>query len=497
MFLSPAYAQTTKPIHTESGDLLGTTSDGVRIFLGVPFAAPPIGPLRWKPPQPVAKSAAPLAADKLGSACIQTLSRNKPPWTEEFMVQNDASEDCLNVNVWAPANGKAHPVLVFLHGGGFAEGSNGISTYDGTALAKRGLVVVTANYRLGVLGYLATTALEQESPEHSAADYAIADQIAMLKWVQRNIAAFGGDPTRVTLAGQSAGAESVVDVMSSPAAKGLFQRAIVNSAPPLWPAGQLPELAAAVAAGDKWTDAHGGTLAALRAMPADEVLASKDARPESRRPIAGTALIPMQPGAAVQTGAAVDVPVILGWDADDGMLSPTYGKMSAEQFRADAVKKYGDLSERLLRLYPAPDDATARTSQIAAVRDRNFAIATLWAEAWRAHQHSPVYLYYFARVPPWPAHPEFGAHHTGELPYFFGTLDKTKTRAYDTTDRSVSEAAQQSWVHFAETGNPGSPWKAANGDNGPWTIIDQPLASKPELEKAKEDFWREVLQPKS
>ena len=194
MLLSQAYAQTAKPVHTESGDLVGTTSDGVRIFLGVPFAAPPIGPLRWKLPQPVVKSTAPLAADKLGSACTQVLSRNKPPWTEEFMVQNDASEDCLNVNVWAPATGKGHAVLVFLHGGGFAEGSNGISTYDGTALAKRGLVVVTANYRLGVLGYLATTALEQESPEHSAGDYGIADQIAMLKWVQRNIAAFGGDP---------------------------------------------------------------------------------------------------------------------------------------------------------------------------------------------------------------------------------------------------------------------------------------------------------------
>jgi para-nitrobenzyl esterase len=489
-----AHAQSA--VKTESGDLVGMRKDGVRVYLGVPFAAPPVGPLRWQLPKPVDRRSNPLHANKLGDACVQTLSRNKPPWTEEFMVQNGASEDCLNLNVWAPATGQAHAVIIFLHGGGFAEGSNGISSYDGEALARRGVVVVTANYRLGVLGYLANTALTRDTPQHTAGNYAIGDQLAALRWVQRNIAAFGGNPKRVTLAGQSAGAESVVDLLAAPSSKGLFQRVIINSAPPLWPAGKLPEASAAIAAGDAWTNAHGGTMTALRGMSAEDVLGAKDAAAESRRPIAGGALLPMQPGSALQKGNVADVPVILGWDADDGVLSPTYGKLSAEQFRTEAIKRYGASSDRFLGLYPATDDAVAKMSQKASVRDRNFIIAAMWAETWRTHQHSPVFLYYFRRVPPWPAHPEFGAHHTAELAYFFGTLDKTTTRAYDAADRAVSEAAQQAWVHFAETGNPGSPWKQATGQKGPWTVIDQPLTSEPEVDDSHAAFWRELLKPK-
>lgn len=490
ILLTSAQAQIPKPVHTDSGDLIGTTNSGVRTYLGVPFAAPPVGTLRWQPPQPVSRSSTPLAADKLGHACIQVLSRSKQAWTEEFMVQNDASEDCLNVNIWAPDTGKAHAVLVFLHGGSYTEGSNGITSYDGTSLARRGIVVVTANYRLGMFGFFANSELQKESPDHTVGDYGLEDQVAALRWVQHNIAALGGDPTRVTLAGQSAGAGSVVDLLASPAAKGLFQRAIVDSSA-VWPASHAPELAATIAAGDRWSSAHGGTLAALRAIPAEEILAAKDAAPDLRHPSAGNLVLPTQPGGTLQTGAGSDVPVIMGWNANE-----SNGNLTAEQFRADAVKKYADRSDRFLALYPATDDATAKASQLTAARDRNFAITTLWAEAWRTHHHSPVFLYYVTRVPPWPAHPEYGMHHTGELPYFFGTLDKTSTRAYDATDRAVSDSAQQSWVNFAKTGNPGLPWKPATNAEGPWTVIDKPLTSQQKLDATRATFWREVLIPK-
>jgi para-nitrobenzyl esterase len=492
MLLTSAHAQSNKPVHTDSGDLIGTRSGDVRIFLGVPYAAPPVGSLRWQLPHPVVASSKPLAADKLSPACIQELSRSRLPWSEEFMVQNEDSEDCLNLNVWAPAAGKDHAVLVFLHGGGFTEGSNGIATYDGTSLSKRGIVVVTVNYRLGMFGFFANSELRKESPDHSAGDYGLADPVAALRWVQRNIAAFGGDPTRVTLAGQSAGAAAVVDLLASPQAKGLFQRAIVDSSG-VWPASQSTELSATIADGDSWTAAHGGSLAALRALPAEEILKSKDAAGDLRRPSVGTAVLPIEPGIAIQTGAGSDVPVIMGWVAGDG--APR-AYLSAEQFRADAVKKYGAHSERFLALYPATDDAMAKASQLAAGHDRNFAITSIWAEAWRAHQHSPVYLYYVTRVPPWPAHPEFGMHHTGELPYFFGTLDKTATRSYDANDRAISDAAQESWIHFAETGNPGASWKPASNGEGPWTIIDKPLTSQQKLDAERIAFWREVLLPK-
>ena len=265
LLLTAAHAQKVTAVHTLSGDLVGTRAGDVRIFLGVPFAAPPVGDLRWKLPQPVRPSATPLAADRLGASCMQKLSRSKLPWTDAFMVQNEASEDCLYLNVWAPAKvSMPHPVLVFLHGGGFVEGSGGIASYDGTELAKRGLVVVTVNYRMGVFGYLASSALQKESPQHSAGNYAMGDQIAALQWVHDNIAALGGDPRRVTVAGQSAGAESVAELLASPAAKGLFQRAVMNSDPLLWPAGPVKPLADAVAAGDHWTNAHGGLQASAR-----------------------------------------------------------------------------------------------------------------------------------------------------------------------------------------------------------------------------------------
>lgn len=488
-----AQAQRVAAVHTESGDLVGTRSGDVRIFLGVPFAAPPVGDLRWRTPQPVQASTAPLAANRLGASCMQKLSRSKLPWTEAFMVQNEVSEDCLFLNIWAPAKtGMPRPVLVFLHGGGFVEGSGGIASYDGTALAHRGLVVVTVNYRMGVFGYLAGSGLRAESPEHSAGNYAMADQIAALRWVQANIAAMGGDPQRVTVAGQSAGAESVAELLASPAAKGLFQRAVMNSDPLLWPAMPVKPLADSVAAGDKWVAAHGG-LQALRAMSAEALLNANDVPAEAKRPTVDGTLLPVQPADDLRSPAGSDVPVLVGWVADEGSASPTYGKVSAADFRADAQKKYGADAGRFLALYPAADDAEASRSQIAAARDRSLMVTTLWAQAWKSHRRSPVFLYDFTRVPPWKAHPEFRAHHTADVPYFFSTLDTVHDRNYNETDRAVSRAASEAWIQFASTGRPGAMWMPVKDDHGPVFELGDTSSEHPVLDDAHTAFWRGVL----
>ena len=493
LLLSAAHAQKMPLVHTASGDLAGKRAGDVRMFLGVPYAAPPVGDLRWRWPQPVQPAASPLVADRIGPSCMQKLSHSKPPWTEAFMVQNDVSEDCLYLNIWAPAKtGMPRPVLVFLHGGGFVEGSGGIASYDGTALAQRGLVVVNVNYRLGVFGYFASSALQAESPQHSAGNYAMADQIAALRWVQQNIAAVGGDPQRVMLAGQSAGAESVAELLASPLAKGLFQRAVMNSDPLLWPAMPVRPLADAVAAGDRWTAAHGG-LQGLRAMSAEALLNATDVPPDARRPVIDGRLLPVQPGADLQSPAGSDVPVLAGWVADEGSASPTYGKISAADFRADAHKKYGADAERFLALYPAADDAEASRSQIAAARDRNRMITILWAEAWKTHRRSPVYLYDFTRVPPWKAHPEYRAHHTADVPYFFSTLGQVHDRDYNATDREVSHAASEAWIQFASTGKPGAAWAPVTSDHGPVFELGDTSGEHPVLDDAHAAFWRSVL----
>ena len=493
LLIPVAQAQKTAPVHTASGDLVGTRSGDVRVFLGVPYAAPPTGGLRWKLPQPVQASATPLAANRLGASCMQKLSHSKPPWTEAFMVQNDISEDCLYLNIWAPAKtGTPRPVLVFLHGGGFVEGSGGIASYDGTALAQRGPVVVNVNYRLGVFGYLASSALQAESPQHSAGNYAMADQIAALRWVQQNIAAIGGDPQRVTVAGQSAGAESVAELLASPAAKGLYQRAVMNSDPLLWPAMPVKPQAEAIAAGDRWTSAHGG-LQALRGLSAEALLNANDVPGEARRPSVDGSLLPVQPGEELRNPTGSDVPVLIGWVADEGSASPGYGKLSAADLRADAQKKYGPLAERFLALYPAADDAEASRSQIASARDRNLMITTLWAQAWMAHRHSPVYLYDFTRVPPWKAHPEYRAHHTADVPYFFSTLNTVHDRDYNDIDRAVSHTASEVWIQFASTGRPGPVWTPVTGDHGPVFELGDTSREHNVLDDAHAAFWRSVL----
>ena len=481
-----------KPVKTESGDLVGVQQSSVRAYLGVPFAAPPVGPLRWKPPQPVRRSAMPLAANKYGASCMQKLPHSKLPWTEPFMVQNEVSEDCLFLNIWAPTSGNGHAVLVYLHGGGFVEGSGSIASYDGAALAKRGLIVVDINYRMGVFGYLATSALAAESLHAAAGNYGLLDAIAALEWVKRNIAAMGGDPAKVLVAGQSAGSMSVQALIASPLAKGLFRSAAMNSGLLLGPSAALPSLATAEAAGDAWAAKHGGSLAALRAIPAEDLLAMTDT--PVKRPIVDGWVLPQPLDAELAHPLGSDVPVLVGYNADEG--SPGVGSLPAATFRADAQKQFGASTDRFLALYPATDDAVASQSQVAAAREHNLAAIALWAQERAKGRTAGTYLYYFERVPPWKAHPEYRAHHTAEVPYFFATLDKVPDRDYDATDIAVSKSASDAWIHLAETGDPGRGWPRATSANGPVHVLgDLPgQRSAPVGDRAA--FWSAWLLPK-
>ena len=484
----PLLAQ--KPVKTESGDLVGTQQGTVRTFLGVPFAAPPVGPLRWAAPQPVKRSATPLAANKYGASCIQNVAHSRLPWSEPFMVQNETSEDCLYLNVWAPATGAGHAVLVYVHGGGFNEGSSSIAGYDGANLAKRGLVVIDINYRLGIFGFLATSALAAESPHASAGNYALQDMIAALQWVQRNAGAFGGDPSKVLLAGQSAGSLGIEALLASPLAKGLFRSAAMDSGLAVGTTAVLPTLATAEAAGDAWAAKHGGSLEALRAIPPADLLAMTDN--PGRRPIMDGWVLPQNWDADLAHSSGSDVPVLTGYNGDEG--APQVGSLSAEAFRADAQKKYGAKADRFLALYPASTDAQASHSQVAAAHDRNIAATALWAQLRAKSRTSATYIYYFERVPPWKAHPEFRAHHTAEVPYFFADLDKVTDRDYDATDRAVSQSASDAWIHMAEAGDPGKGWPRATGPTGPVHVLGDTPSERPMPDAEKAAFWDSVLQ---
>jgi para-nitrobenzyl esterase len=397
-------------------------ADWVTAFLGVPFAAPPVGNLRWRAPQPATPWEGVRKADRFGASCMQVQAGSRLPWTEEFMTQGPIAEDCLFINVWTPADRATEklPVMFWIYGGGFNEGSGQVAVYDGTELAKKGVVVVSVNYRVGVLGFLAHPQLSAESEHRVSGNYGILDQIAALQFVHRNIAAFGGDPGRVTIFGQSAGALSVVDLMKSPLAAGLFVRAIAESGPGLLRSnvqGPNATLADREAACAKYADARGAkTIADLRAMPAADFV------PPARPGIAPPPNGPFADGWVVPTSdPAVQVPLMVGLVADDiGISGPN---VTPEQKPA------------------------ARARARAAV------------DAWAAEQRKAsrtVYTYYFDRVLPWPQHPEFGAFHTSEVPYVFSTLGKLD-RPWTAIDRTLADQMSSYWSNFARTGDPNGP----------------------------------------
>lgn len=452
-----------KPVRTESGPVTGTpsTDPSITTFKGIPFAAPPAGDMRWRAPEPPVKWQGVRHADKFGANCIQTIVQEKKPWTHEFMAHGEVSEDCLFLNIWMPAArpDEKHPVLVFLHGGANTEGSGSIDAYNGEGLARKGIVTITINYRLGIFGFFTHPELSKESPNHVSGNYALLDQIAALKWVHTNIAAFGGDPDRVTVAGQSAGASDIALLIVSPLAKGLFHRAIMESggAPG---GGGGRELSSAEADGAKFAEAKGAhSLAELRAIAAKDIVSPAGQRsgpPVRFGPVIDGYVVPASQKdiftAGKQTaGKQNDVPTLTGSNADENGASPN-PKITMAQFRME-TRRYGDLADEFLKVYPVATDEEAGIRANEAARDRQRVALDLWAAARAGGSKTPAFLYFYNHVLPGPDAAQYGAFHTSEVPYVLNSL-AASDRPFTAEDHKVAEMLSSYWANFAAGGDP-------------------------------------------
>ncbi len=409
-----------------SGVLSGLDEGSVHAFLGIPYAAPPVGTLRWRAPQPPASWTGKLAADHFSASCMQR-TQSGGPWTSEYRIQGPVSEDCLTINIWAPVitGGEHLAVMLWLHGGSFKTGSGSVRIYDGRKLAARGIIVATLNYRLGVLGFLAHPQLTAESAQHVSGNYGILDIIAALEWLQRYIAAFGGDPRRVTIAGQSAGAFAIDILEVSPAARGLFHGAIAESGP----AGRAIHwrgLSEAQERGERYLKALSlPSVDALRQVPAAQLYAmdkSGDAAPDHNfPPIADGVTLPSDGDS--ESAALPDIPTLTGLAADE------HGSVHASS------------------------SAAARPAA------SRYARATLleWGRRRAAHSQTSLYLYLYDHVEPGPESARWGAFHGSEIPYVFDSLDAAPDRPFSRADREVAHRMGGYWVNFVNSGNPNGP----------------------------------------
>ncbi len=452
--LSPALTS----VRVAEGQLAGVASaDGsVAAFKGVPFAAPPVGDLRWRAPQPAAPWLGVRKADAFAANCIQNIVEARKPWTHEFMAHGPVSEDCLYVNVWTPARAASerHPVLVFIHGGGNTEGSGSVAVYDGSGLASKGVVVVTINYRLGVFGFFGHPELTQEAPYHASGNYAVLDQIAAVKWVKTNAAAFGGDPARITVAGQSAGAFGVRNLLISPLAAGSFQRAIAESGVSLGGFGGSRPLADLEQDGVRFARAKNvASVAELRALPAQQI---------ATPPVGGA---PYRWGAVIDNYALVageadafaagrhnDVPVLTGTNRDESGAVPQ-PTITAPAFQKQLEQRYADRAADVVKLYPAATDDDAKTAQNASARDIARVTTSIWVAARAKTARSNSFTYFWDHTLPGPDAGHYGAFHTSEVPYVMNTL-AFSDRPFTADDRRIADTMSSYWANFAATGDP-------------------------------------------
>ena len=458
------------PVATTAGLVEGVREGSVEVYRGLPFAAPPLGELRWRPPQPPAPWTGVRRADAFAPACLQTgvsMPGETPPRT---------SEDCLYLNVWTPAHraGAHLPVIVWIHGGGYANGSTAMPLYAGDRLARRGVVVVSLAYRLGPLGFLAHPELTAESPHHVSGDYGLMDQVAGLQWVRANIAAFGGDPTRVTIAGQSAGSMSVSLMLASPLAQNLFQRAIGQSGGVFEPLQLAPGylLPNAEKDGQAYAASLGASsIAELRRRPAADLLGGKAGLVS--HPVIEPYVLPESPYEAYRAGRAANVPILVGSNAEEARSLVDLKPVRAASFEADLQAAFGPLPPAIMAAYPHATDAEARLARAHLERDLRFGW-DMWAWArLQAAAGRTAYAYHFEAEPPFPAasvRAGWGASHFAELWYMFDHLDQ-EPWAWTPADRRLAEAMSRYWTNFAKTGDPNGPgmprWPAFAGPEGP------------------------------
>jgi para-nitrobenzyl esterase len=489
-------AELGRQARTEAGQIRGCQRDGAGVlaFKGIPYAAPPVGPLRWRAPQPPTPWSGVRDASTFGAGSLSALENDPRPGPRD--------EDCLTLNVWTAANqaDENRPVMVWIHGGGFQFGSSANPATDGAPLAAKGVVVVSFNYRLGIFGFLAHPDLDRQAP---SGNYGLQDQLAALRWVKANIAHFGGDPDNVTLFGESAGAMAVGILMASPLAHGLFHKAIGESGA-FWDGrhGPLQSFEEARARGLSFAHQQGdASIAALRAMPAERLNAAApwsfqyDHVVTAFSPSIDHHVIPDAPARRFLRGEQMQIPLLAGWNATEGFpfASQSLPDQSAEAFRAAAEAMFG--RERLvdfLEAYPADTDAQAKASAAALTGDMVVGEQCWqWLRLHRASRRAPVYGYLFRYTSPYiPI-----ASHVTEIPFVFGTLTPQRVIGCatppDEADRALARTMMSYWVNFAMRGDPnesGLPSWPAYDEEDVVQILDTTIEARPNPQAARFRF---------
>ena len=483
LFARPAFPSGLV-VHAPAGAVEGEVSGGVLAFKGVPYALPPVGERRWKPPVAMPVWAGVREATRFGAACTQPPSRPGSIYTDD---PGPLSEDCLFLNLWAPRGAHKAPVFVWIHGGSLATGSSAQSMYDGARLAAHGGVVfVSINYRLGALGYLAHPQLSAESPEGVSGNYGLLDQIEALRWVKRNVAAFGGDPANVTIAGESAGGLSVMYLLAAPPARGLFAKAVAQSAYMI----STPELKearfgeeAAEAIGTRVATALGAEdLAALRAVDAATIVATTGKAGYLPFGTIDGRILPRQLVDVFDRGEQARVPILAGFNAGEirslrFLLPPV--PPDAATYEAAIRSRYDDLAEAFLKLYPG---TALEESLLAITRDAMYGWTAERLALKQTALRQRAFLYVFDHGYPAADEANLHAFHASELPYMFGAVDRTPPawpRVPATpTEAALSDAMIGYWTSFARSGEPRAasqpPWPAYGSTRAYMAIADAP-----------------------
>lgn len=494
MIPSLAGAKDVLTVKTDGGKVHGKTINNgkVHAWLGLPYAAPPINDLRWKAPQHAAKWSGVRDATKYAAHCAQN-----HVFDDMVFQDNGASEDCLYLNVYAPATADKNsesPVMFWIHGGGFSGGGSDEPRHNGDFLPLKGVVLVTINYRLGVFGFLATEDLAKEA-DGAAGNYGFLDMIAALHWVKANIKEFGGNPGNVTIFGESAGSFAVSTLMASPMAQGLFQKGIGESGGAV--AGSTlayDTLEKRETKDAKWVATlNCKSLAELRGLPTQTILDAAKKPGANFPPDIDGKVLTEPVGATYAAGKQAHVPLLAGWNRDEGSFVVMRG-MTAAQWKEMAQKDFGERADEFLKLYPGDTDSQALRSAIDFGSDRFIAYGTwAWLEAQRKTGNAPVYRYFFElAATPSKYHPGTFAFHSDDIEYVFGTLDTRPGWVVRPEDRTLSDQIMTYWTNFAKTGDPngsGLPhWPKYNDEGYPLIHLNTTITSGPDAHRARYEF---------
>ena len=515
------YGQLTRnfpTIATENGILEGISSSGISIFMGVPFAQPPVGELRWKAPQPVNNWEGVYKADCFGSRATQ-----ENVFGDMAFRSKEGSEDCLYLNVWTPAKtgNEKLPVLVYFYGGGFVAGDGSEYRYDGESLARKGIVSVTVNYRLGIFGFFAHPELSAESPYHGSGNYGLLDQNAAIKWVKENIAAFGGDPDKITIAGESAGSLSVSCQVASPLSRDLIAGAIGESGATIYPTMSPVTLAEAEKVGAQFADSLGASsLEDLRAMSAEMLLKAASPRGVPSFPIVIDGyFLPKSVEEIFATGEQAHVPQLIGWNSQEEGAEGILGGMdpTLENYHSALQEIFKDKASEALKYYPASNREEVLESARALASDRFLAFGTWkWIDLCSKTGGNPVYRYYYERprpamraemgnviaglaggvmenpdkdapVAPIPA----GAVHSAEIEYALGNLPTNRVYDWQPEDYKVSVIMEEYFANFIKTGDPngmGLPeWEPVSAE-GESQVMHLNVNTRSEVDKTQDRY---------